>query len=98
MLTTRESFWMGDSAALTASLYCVSLTESVSLLKIRSKVAVVGAVLPLPSSLLMSRLTWADSRLLDRGPPLVSVPPRTRNTTDAASTAPEPTSVAQRCL
>src|SRR5919204_553239 len=37
MLTTRESSLMGARAAVTASWYCWSVTESVSLLKMRSK-------------------------------------------------------------
>src|SRR5438067_5028038 len=98
MLTIRESDWIGASALVTSDLYCASLTERLSLLKIRSNVEVAGAVLPpLLSSELISRLTWADSRLLERGPPLVSEPPMTRKTMDAATTTPDPTSVAQRC-
>src|SRR6266508_359292 len=62
----------------------------------RSKVEVVGAVLPRPSSELISRFAWYASSLLESGPPLVSVPPRTRKTIDATTTAPDPTRVAMR--
>jgi len=34
----RESPWIGARAAVRASLYCWSLTDRLSLLKIRSKV------------------------------------------------------------
>src|SRR5438270_6316615 len=99
MLTTRGSDWMGASAAATASWYRWSLTESVSLLKIRSKFEVVAADdLPPLSSSLVSCDAWKDSSLLRSGPPLVRFPPWTANTTDAASSKPEAASVAQRNL
>ena len=41
-------------------------------------------------------LACADCRLLRSGPPLVSVPPMTRPTTDSARNRPEPMSVPQR--
>jgi len=65
-------------------------------LKIRSKVEVATFVLPPPSSELMARNAWKDSRLLVSGPPLCSVPPIIRLTTERASRTPDVARVAHR--
>ena len=61
-----------------------------------SKVEVTTFVLPPLSSELIARKAWNDSRLLVSGPPLCSVPPISRLTTDRTRRTPDPASVAQR--
>src|ERR1700745_26451 len=97
MLTTRVSSLIGARAAVTASWYCVSPTERVLLLKMRSKldVATVDEA-PELSSWFMSLEAWKDWRLLLSGPPLVSEPPMAASATEAPSRRPDATSVAQR--
>ncbi len=93
----RESPCIGARAAVRASLYCWSLTDRLSLLKIRSKVEVGAVSVELrPRSEVISLPALAASRLLVSGPPLVSVPPITRNTTEPASTALAAISVGRR--
>src|SRR5260370_39258095 len=91
----RESPSIGARAEATAALNAGSLTDSVLLVKRRTKFEVTFEV---ANSEVMIFAARADSRLLVSGPPLVSVPPMSKPAMEIASSAPDPTSVAHRYL
>src|SRR6266446_2159836 len=91
----RESPSIGARAEVTAALNAGSLTDSVLLVKRRTKFEVTFEV---ENSEVMMFAARADSRLLVSGPPLVSVPPISKPAMEIASSAPEQTNVAHRYL
>src|SRR5262245_15774662 len=95
-LLMRASPWMGASADSTADWNAASVATSESLRNRRKNVDV--CLLPLGSSVDVRLPARADSRLLVRGPPLVSVPPIRSPMMEMASRTPDPTSVAHRYL